>query len=138
MDAKKIKEQKKKQFNRQNDFIKSAYDRINLTIPKGLKEEIKTAAGSSSVNAWITSLIMAELKNHKITIDQPKDSEAVPVGVINPEAEEKARAWIAEQERKIRGAAEMQEPEADKPNRSRFNDYISDLKGFKPSEYQGE
>ena len=28
----------------QNEFIKSAYDRINLTVPKGRKAEIKAAA----------------------------------------------------------------------------------------------
>lgn len=46
-----------------NNFIKNAYDRINLTVPKGKKEIIQTAAQASgeSVNAFINRLIDAEL-----------------------------------------------------------------------------
>lgn len=43
----------------QNDYIKEKYDRINLTVPKGRKEEIKRKATSAgmSVNEYINSLI---------------------------------------------------------------------------------
>lgn len=43
----------------QNDYIKEKYDRINLTVPKGRKEEIKkkAAAVGKSVNEYINSLI---------------------------------------------------------------------------------
>lgn len=43
----------------QNGYIKEKYDRINLTVPKGRKEEIrkKAAAGGKSVNEYINSLI---------------------------------------------------------------------------------
>ena len=43
----------------QNDYIKEKYDRINLTVPKGRKEEIKKKAASvgMSVNEYINSLI---------------------------------------------------------------------------------
>ena len=42
-----------------NEFIKKAYDRINLTVPKGKKEVIQSAAKASgeSVNAYINKAI---------------------------------------------------------------------------------
>lgn len=47
------------QFAYQNEYIKEKYDRINLTVPKGRKEEIKKAAAAAgkSVNEYINSLI---------------------------------------------------------------------------------
>ena len=47
----------------QNDYIERAYDRINLTVPKGEKEVIKSAATlcGESVNGFINRLIDAEL-----------------------------------------------------------------------------
>lgn len=46
-----------------NKFNKEAYDRINLTVPKGKKEVIQAAAKQSgeSVNGFIWRLIQAEL-----------------------------------------------------------------------------
>ena len=43
----------------QNEFIKQAYDRINLTVPKGRKAEIQVFAESCgmSVNSFINRLI---------------------------------------------------------------------------------
>ena len=43
----------------QNAYIKKKYDRINLTVPKGRKEEIKKKAKAEgkSVNEYINSLI---------------------------------------------------------------------------------
>ena len=43
----------------QNDYIAKTYDRINLTVPKGRKEEIKQEATSRgmSVNGFLNSLI---------------------------------------------------------------------------------
>ncbi len=47
----------------QNDYIKEKYDRINLTVPKGRKEEIKKrAAAGKSVNEYINSLIDDDMK----------------------------------------------------------------------------
>ena len=51
-----------KEFNQiayQNDYIKEKYDRINLIVPKGRKEEIKkkAAVAGKSVNEYINSLI---------------------------------------------------------------------------------
>lgn len=47
-----------------NNYIKQAYDRINLTVPKGQKEVIEAAAkrsGDRSVNGFINRLIADEL-----------------------------------------------------------------------------
>lgn len=46
-----------------NEYNKQAYDRINLTVPKGKKESIQTAAQANgeSVNAFINRLIDTEL-----------------------------------------------------------------------------
>ena len=70
MDGKKAKEILKKQYDNQNKYNKENYDRIALIVPKGMKDKIKTAAGSSSVNAWITSLIVAELERVESGSDQ--------------------------------------------------------------------
>ena len=43
----------------QNEYISKAYDRINLTVPKGKKSEIQAFAASKgeSVNGFINRLI---------------------------------------------------------------------------------
>ncbi len=58
----------KKKFNKvayDNAYIAKAYDRINLTVPKGQKELIKAHADSlgESVNAFIQRAI-EETMNH--------------------------------------------------------------------------
>lgn len=47
-----------------NQFNAKAYDRINLTVPKGKKDEIKAHAESrgESVNAYIWRLIQEDMK----------------------------------------------------------------------------
>ena len=47
-----------------NSFIAQAYDRINLTVPKGQKEAIKAHAEKQgeSVNAYINRLIAADMQ----------------------------------------------------------------------------
>ena len=47
-----------------NEYIKNNYDRVNLTLPKGRKEQIKAVADFEglSVNAWIAELINKELE----------------------------------------------------------------------------
>ena len=47
------------QISYQNEYIKEKYDRINLTVPKGRKEETKkkAAAAGQSVNEYINALI---------------------------------------------------------------------------------
>lgn len=56
------KQMLKKQYNRQNEFIKNNYDRIALTSPPGTKERIKAAAPDESVNGFINRLISQELE----------------------------------------------------------------------------
>lgn len=48
----------------QNEFIKQAYDRINLTVPKGEKEKIKAHADSmgESVNSFIGRAIENQME----------------------------------------------------------------------------
>lgn len=47
-----------------NSFIAQAYDRINLTVPKGQKDAIKAHAEKQgeSVNAYINRLIAADMQ----------------------------------------------------------------------------
>lgn len=47
-----------------NKFNANAYDRINLTVPKGKKDEIKAHAEAlgESVNAYIWRLIQEDMK----------------------------------------------------------------------------
>lgn len=50
-----------------NEWIAKAYDRINLTIPKGRKEEIKAHADArgESVNAFINRAIDQQMERDK-------------------------------------------------------------------------
>lgn len=47
----------------QNKYILKAYDRINLTVPKGRQGDIKAYADArgESVNGYINSLIRADM-----------------------------------------------------------------------------
>lgn len=51
-----------------NEFIKSAYDRINLTLPKGRKAELQAFVErhGQSVNGFINSLIDEALERAKV------------------------------------------------------------------------
>lgn len=51
-----------------NEFNKKAYDRINLTIPKGQKEVIQAAAAAQgeSVNAYIYAAIVQRMERERI------------------------------------------------------------------------
>lgn len=51
----------------QNEFIKQAYDRINLTVPKGQKEIIQAAAerAGESVNAYINTAIAQRMEREE-------------------------------------------------------------------------
>ena len=51
------------QISYQNEYIKEKYDRINLTVPKGRKEEIKKKA-ASTITAAIFNLITAVTTKH--------------------------------------------------------------------------
>ena len=55
----------------QNNYIARTYDRINLLVPKGEKEEIKARAdrNGESVNGYINRLIAQDAqKEQRITV----------------------------------------------------------------------
>lgn len=54
-----------KQYKRQNDYIKAAFDRVSVTLPKGTKEKI-TAAGYT-VNGYINELVKKDLASREKT-----------------------------------------------------------------------
>lgn len=61
----------KKKFNKvayDNAFIAQAYDRINLTVPKGKKEAIRKYAEDhgESVNGYINRLIDADMGRENV------------------------------------------------------------------------
>ena len=47
-----------------NKYVRANYDRINVTFPKGMKEQIKSIAESHdlSVNAYIVGLVLADMQ----------------------------------------------------------------------------
>ena len=59
-----------------NKYISKAYDRVNLTLPKGQKDEIQAhAAGQGeSVNAFINRAIV-EAMERDITAQRPADGQ---------------------------------------------------------------
>lgn len=52
----------------QNKWIAKAYDRINLTVPKGQKDEIQAhaAARGESVNGFINRAITNQIERDKV------------------------------------------------------------------------
>lgn len=50
-----------------NKYVKQNYDRINVTMPKGKKEEYKVQANAKgmSLNSYIISLIEADISKTK-------------------------------------------------------------------------
>lgn len=52
-------ERQKKQYQRQNEYIKGSFDRVSVTLPKGTKERIK--ATGLSVNSFINNVVKKEL-----------------------------------------------------------------------------
>ena len=60
---------KSKKMEYQNAFIKQAYDRINLTVPKGQKEVIQAAAAGcgESVNSYIWKAIQERMDKEDAT-----------------------------------------------------------------------
>ena len=75
-----------------NKFIEKAYDRVNLTMPKGQKETVRQFAESQglSLNGYINKLIAEDMNGHQSETqsagaDTLEVSEAVPTV---PEREE--------------------------------------------------
>ena len=68
---KKIEESRKKQLNRQNQFIADNYDRVSVTLPKGTKEEIK--ASGYSINNFINIAVQEKLDKIKLLNSDNED-----------------------------------------------------------------
>lgn len=51
-------------------YVKANYDRLELTLPKGQKEEVKifAAAQGESVNAFIARLIEEAMKKEGVSV----------------------------------------------------------------------
>ena len=51
-------------------YVKANYDRLELTLPKGQKEEVKSfaAAQGESVNAFIARLIEEAMKKEGVSV----------------------------------------------------------------------
>ena len=60
MDERSARKILRKQYKRQNDFIKENYDRVSLTLPKGTKERIKEAG--YTVNSFIKLATLEKLE----------------------------------------------------------------------------
>lgn len=60
-----------KRYKKQNEYIKNAYDRISVTLPKGTKERIQ--ATGESVNGYITRLVLEDLERK-----EPKNADNIP------------------------------------------------------------
>lgn len=63
MDEKQAIEKLKKQYDRQNEYIKNKYERINLLVQIGTKKRIRDVIGEGeSINAFIAAAIEKELQ----------------------------------------------------------------------------
>lgn len=60
-----------------NEFIKQAYDRVNLTLPKGRKDAIQALASTygESLNGFITKSIDERVERLQTTTENKKDAE---------------------------------------------------------------
>ncbi len=59
MTGKEAKEKLKKQYERSNNFVRNNYDRISITVPKGMKDTIKELLpGNQSINSLVNELLV--------------------------------------------------------------------------------
>ena len=61
----KLKEQKKKQLDRQNKYVKANYDRIGFVVPKGEKQKIiehLEKLGYENITSYIVDLIKKDME----------------------------------------------------------------------------
>lgn len=61
-----------------NKYVKNNYDRVNVTMPKGRKDEIKThaQARSESVNAFINRAIVEAMERDNAASGAAEDCTA--------------------------------------------------------------
>ncbi|MBT9811226.1 hypothetical protein GPL26_16495 [Enterocloster citroniae] len=101
---------RKQQYKRQNNWAKEKYKRIALNIPKEMDTPIKDKAKENnlSVNEYINTLIINDLKNIKATILNPRPALTVEEEMVlekynqlternKGKAEEKIDSLIEEQ-----------------------------------------
>lgn len=55
---------RKKQYKRQNDFVKENYDRIAVLLPQGVKDRIKNSG--VSINAFCLDAILKALEENNL------------------------------------------------------------------------
>lgn len=53
-------DRQRKQYARQNDYIKNNFERVSVTFPKGTKEKIKKTG--QTVNGFINKVVLDNLK----------------------------------------------------------------------------
>ena len=54
-------ERQKKQYQRQNNYIKENFERVSVTLPKGTREKIKKTG--QTVNGFINNVVKEALEN---------------------------------------------------------------------------
>ena len=78
----------KAQQKAQNKWIAKAYDRINLTVPKGKKEEIQAhaEANGESVNGFINRTILETMgRLPRNTPQEPAETHGGGGAILSPE-----------------------------------------------------
>lgn len=77
-----------------NKYISKAYDRINVTTPKGKKETIQAhaAALGESVNGFINRAISETMERDAATSPQEAATAALGAGVVSLPSETEKRA----------------------------------------------
>lgn len=56
-------DRQRKQYARQNDYIKNNFERVSVTFPKGTKDRIKKTG--QTVNGFINNVVKEALDNEK-------------------------------------------------------------------------
>lgn len=74
MTGKEAKERIKKQYDRQNQFIKDSYDRISVTAPKGTKAQVKDLLqDGESINGIVNGLLDSWITARKALFSDSDD-----------------------------------------------------------------
>lgn len=82
-DYNRLKEQKKKQLDRQNQYNKQNYERLNIVMRPGDKNRVRAAAkslGARSVNEYVVGLIYADLERLEESPENVQNSQYESLG----------------------------------------------------------
>lgn len=87
-----MKKQKFNQVKYQNNYINKKYDRVNLTVPKGMKDEIKRRASEvgESMNEYINNAI--RMRGEREMTDEKRIELLMKDGDTRSEAEKHLKA----------------------------------------------